>query len=131
MTTSLDPPKDVDVHFIPLRNNDAFLLDLDGHTVLAVRLSSKVEKAISGQQPDGQGGLISKLKAKLGFENETPRWLTVANIDNPLLEDSEKFGAFVAEGLSNATGTPVTKSSITISASVPINEKVEPLEAVS
>jgi hypothetical protein len=131
LDNSPQPQKDAEISFATLGNNNAFLLDLDGHKVLAVRLPRKVEKEISGQESEASGGILSKLKAKLGFETETDRWLTVANIDNPLLDQLDTFGELVVQGLTNAIGAPVARSGVTVSASVPVNAKEESLEIIS
>jgi hypothetical protein len=104
---------------IPLSSNSVFLLDFDGHKVVALKLSSKVANEISGQKR--QSGLVARLKEKLGLVAETERWLTVTNVDNPLLEQYEKFGALVSQQLAAVTGTAVSSTDLAISASVPVD----------
>lgn len=122
--------KGIEASFSPLESNGGFLLDLEGHKVVALRLPSKVAKEISGQEMETSGGILSKLKAKLGLTPETGRWLTVTSVYNPMLEEPDRFEALVAQGLTNATGAIVTKSNVAISASVPINRKGQPPDAV-
>ncbi len=109
--------------FKPLESNASFMLNLDGHKVVALRLPSKVAMELSGQELLEPAGMLSKLKAKLGLRTaaETEHWLTVTNVDNPLLDEHHKFEALVAQQLTTATGTPVNKSDLVISASVPID----------
>jgi len=114
----------------PLQNT--FLFDLDGHSVVAAKVAGKVAKQISGQDMKSSGGMIAKLKAKLGLTKEPERWFVVSSVDNPLLEEIW-FGAVMAERLSKATGTTVSESDLAISASVPVSEireKDEPSKAV-
>jgi len=47
--------------------------------------------------------------------------LTVTSVDNLLPVESDKFGALVAQELTIATGTRITKTDLAISASVPIS----------
>lgn len=113
-----------------LQNN--FLFDLEGHFVVAIRLTSKVAKQISGQEMKTPGGIISKLKARVGLTPRADRWLIVTSVDNPLLEEIW-FGAVVADRLTKATGTTVTESELAISASVPVSgvrEKDERFDSV-
>ncbi len=115
----------------PLQNT--FLFDLEGHSILAAKVASKVAKEISGQDMKSSGGIISKLKAKLGLTKETERWFVVTSVDNPLLAEPDKFGLQVAERLTKATGTAVSKTDLSISASAPvagIKEKDEPSATV-
>lgn len=114
--------------FKPLDSNASFLLNLEGHKVVALRLPSKVGMELSGQELLERVGMLSKLKAKLGFGSaiETERWLTITNVDNPLLDEHDKFEALVAQELTTATGTPVNKTDLLISASVPIDEDEPP-----
>lgn len=111
----------------PLQNT--FLFDLEGHSVVAAKVASKVAKQISGQDMTSSRGIISKLKAKLGLTKETERWFVVTSVDNPLLEETDKFGLLVAERLTKATGATVSESDLTMSASVRVSgnrEKDEP-----
>jgi len=76
-----------EVSIKPLQNT--FLIDLEGHFVIALKLANKVAKQISGQE-NGSGGIISKLKTKLGLTSETERWFVVTSLNNPYLR---KFGS--------------------------------------
>lgn len=109
--------------FKPLDSNESFLLNLEGHKVVALRLPSKVAMELSGQELMDSGSMLSKLKDKLGIGSvaETEHWLMVTNVDNPLLDEHDKFEALAAQELTTASGTAVNKSDIVISASVPIN----------
>lgn len=114
----------------PVQNT--FLFNLEGHSVVAVKVASKVAKQISGQDMKSSGGIIAKLKVKLGLAQETERWFVVSSVDNPLLEEIW-FGALIADRLSKATGTTVSESDLAISASVPVSgigEKDESSDAV-
>lgn len=102
----------------PLRNT--FLFDLEGNFVVAIKLSSKIAKQISGQDMESSGDIISKLKVKLGFAAGVERWFIVTSVDNPLLEEIAKFRSLVADELAKATGTAITESELAISASIPI-----------
>jgi hypothetical protein len=105
--------------FKPIESNAGFLLDLEGRKVITLRVPSKVAEEFSGQKRQ-KSGILARLKAKLGFGRETEHWLTITSVDNPLLEEYDKFGAMVAQELTTATGTTITKSNLAISASVPI-----------
>jgi hypothetical protein len=115
-----------------LDSNAGFLLNLDGHKVIALRLPSEVAMELSGQELLESVGFLSKLKAKLGLGSvaETEHWLMVTNVDNPLLDEHDKLEALVAQELTNATGTAVNKSDLAISASVPINGDETPPQVV-
>jgi len=102
----------------PLRST--FLFDIEGHSVVAVKVASRIAKQISGQNMKSSRGIISKLKAKLGLTEETERWLVVTSVDNPLIEEIPKFVPLVAATLTKATDTAVTESDLAISASVPV-----------
>jgi hypothetical protein len=115
--------------FKPIESNAGFLLDLEGRKVITLRVPSKVAEEISGEEPQTSGGILSRLKAKLGFGRETEHWLTITSVDNPLLEDNDKFGAVVAQELTTATGTTITKSNLAISVSVPITRTESRLQA--
>lgn len=114
--------------FKPLDGNASFLLNLEGHKVVALRLPTKVAMELSGQELLGSVGILSKLKAKLGLGSAavTEHWWTVTNVDNPMLDEHDKFEALVAQELTSATGTTINKSDLAISASVPINEDEQP-----
>ena len=104
-----------------LENGDCFLLDLEGHKTVALRLPVNVATEISGQDLLASGGLFAKLKAKFGLIPEAESWLAVTSVDNPLLERLDRFKALLVEQLADATGRPVTKASLAVSASVPVN----------
>jgi len=118
--------------FKPLNDNASFLLNLEGHRVVALRLPTKVAMELSGQELLESVGILSKLKAKLGLGSvaETVHWWTVTNVDNPLLDEHDKFEALVAQELTNATGTAVNKSDLAISASVPTDLNHQPPQVV-
>jgi len=107
---------------------NTFLIDLEGHFVIALKLANKVAKQISGQE-NGSGGIISKLKTKLGLTSETERWFVVTSLNNPLLEEIW-FGALVADRLTKATGTSITESELTISAAAGVREKDDRFNSV-
>jgi hypothetical protein len=130
MSDFLLSAKGMEAKFKPLQSNAGFLLDLEGHKIIALKLPSKVAKEISGQERQTSGGVLARLRAKLGFEPETEPWLTVTSVDNPLLEDCEKFGALVAPELTTATGTSIAMTDLAISASMPITEMEQPPENV-
>lgn len=96
--------------------------------MIALKLASKVAKQIS-EQENGSGGIISKLKTKLGLTSETERWFVVTSLNNPLLEEIW-FGALVADRLTKATGTSITESELTISAAAGVREKDDRFSSV-
>lgn len=100
-------------------DNAAFLLDVKGHKVIALRLSSKVATEIAGGVSIASEGIISKLKAKTNHA-ENKQWLAVTSIENPLLEDYTSFGALIAQGLTEASGITVGKSDLAIAGSIRI-----------
>jgi len=114
-----------EVSIKPLQNT--FLIDLEGHSVIALKLASKVAKQISGQE--NSGGIISKLKTKLGLTSETERWFVVTSLNNPLLEEIW-FGTLVADRLTKAIGTSITESELTISAAAGVRGKYERFNSV-
>lgn len=118
--------------FRPLDGNTSFLLNLDGHRVVALRLPTKVAMELSGQELLASVGFLSKLKAKLGLGSvaETEHWWTVTNVNNPLLDEHDKLKALVAQELANATGTAINKSDLAISASIPIDGDEQSPEVV-
>jgi len=115
-----------EVSIKPLQST--FLIDLEGHSVIALKLASKVAKQISGQE-NSSGGIISKLKTKLGLTSETERWFVVTSLNNPLLEEIW-FGALVADRLTKATGTSITESELTISPAAGVGEKDDRFNSV-
>lgn len=112
--------KGEETSFKALDSNAAFVLDIEGHKVIALKLPGKVAKEIASQGSTASSGIRSKLKAKFAHSDETVQWLTVTNIDNPLLNDYARLGALVVQGLSNATGIRVPMSDLAISVSMPI-----------
>jgi len=105
--------------FQPLANS-SFVLDVKGHKVLALRLSSKVATEISGNQPIRSEGFVSKIRAKVKRAPEAEQWLAVTSIENPLLEDHDNLGALIAQELTQASGVPVGKSDLMIAGSIRI-----------
>jgi hypothetical protein len=105
--------------FKAIQSNAGFLLDLEGHKIIALKLPSKIAKEISGQGRS-IGSILERVKSKLGLTSETERWLTVTSVNNPLLEQYEKFGTLVAQELSTATGTKIATTDLAISAGMPI-----------
>jgi len=108
-----------------LEGTSTYLMELEGHNILALRLPGKVAKEISSQEL-ATSGVLSKFKAilRLGRSDEW-RWFTVTSVDNPLLEQMDRFVALVTQELTKATGITVTKSDLAISASVPIDGSTE------
>jgi len=107
----------------PIGNGECFLLDLEGHKTVTVKLPVDVTTEISGQDLLTSEGPFAKLKSKLGLTPKAESWLVVTSVDNPLLEQLDKFKALVVEQLVGATARPVTKSNLMVSASVPVNGK--------
>lgn len=101
-------------------DNSGYLLDVNGHKVLALRLSGKVAMEIAGDSSIAQEGLLSKLKGKISQASESEQWLAVTSIENPLLEDYNNFGALIAQGLTEASGITVGKSDLAIAGSIRI-----------
>ena len=104
----------------PLEIDEGFLFKLEGHSVVSLKLPGKIAKQLSGQDLKAQG-IISQLKAKLSRNSEADQWLTLTIVDNPLLEELDRFRSVVAEGLRNAIGTTIDKRDLTIAATVPVN----------
>ena len=101
-------------------DNTGFVLDVKGHKVVALRVSSKVATEIAGDGSLMSEGLLSRLKAKISHASETEQWLAVTSIENPLLEDHDNFGVLIARGLTEASGIAVEKSDLAIAASIRI-----------
>jgi len=112
----------------PLGNGECFLVDLDGHRTIAVRLPTDVASEISGESLLISQGIFTKVKVRLGLASEPESWLAVTSVDNPLLEELDRFKALLVARLTDATGVAVTKSSLSISASVPVNGKDQAFE---
>ena len=66
-------------------------------------------------------GVKSHLRAKLRRSSEADRWLTLTIVDNPLLEQLDRFRGLVAEGLSNAIGMIIDKRDLVIATTVPVS----------
>jgi hypothetical protein len=111
----------IEASFKPIDTGAGFLLDLQGHKVVSLRLPGKVAKEISSEDVVESGGIFMRLKAKLGLIPETEQWLTVTSVDNPLLPQLDNFKALVAQQLTTATGTPITHSNLAVCASIPLN----------
>ena len=104
-----------------LEGASTYLMELEGHNILALRLPGKVAKEISSQDL-ATSGILSKFKARLGLGAvDQWRWFTVTSVDNPLLERTDRFAALVTGELTKATGITITKSDLAIAATVPIN----------
>ena len=101
-------------------DKSGYLLDVDGHKVLALRLSGKVATEIAGDASTAPEGLFSKLKAKISQTSEGEQWLAVTSIENPLLEDYNNFGALIAQSLTEVSGVTVGKSELAIAGSIRI-----------
>ena len=112
----------------PLGNGECFLVDLDGHRTIAVRLPTDVASEISGESLLISQGIFTKVKVRLGLASEPESWLAVTSVDNPLLEELDRFKALLVARLTDATGVAVTKSSLSISASVLVNGKEQVFE---
>lgn len=112
--------KTTETSFKSLDNGASFVLDVNGHKVVALKLSSKVVAEIAGSASALSSSTLSKLKSKMTHVSETDQWLTVTSIENPLLEDYDHFGALIALQLTAASGTPVVKSNVTIAGSIRI-----------
>jgi hypothetical protein len=97
-----------------------FVLDVKGHKVVALKLSSKVATEIAGDVSVLSESLLSKLKGKISGDSGTERWLAVTSIANPMLEDYETFGSLIAQGLTTAIGIPVGKTDLAIVGSIRI-----------
>lgn len=98
--------------FKPLDNDTGFLLDIEGCRVIALKLPGDVAKEVAGQK-SGAGGVFAKLVRlwhSVGLEN----WLIVANMQNGLMNESERFATLVADGLSKASGVTVPASGLVI-----------------
>jgi len=104
----------------PLGNGECFLVDVGGHRTVAVRLPADVASEISRESILISQGLFTKVKSRLGLAPEPKGWLAVTSVDNPLLEELDRFKALLVARLTDATGIAVTKSSLAISASVPV-----------
>jgi len=106
-----------------LGGGECFLLDFEGRKTVAVKLPANVTSEISGQALLISEGLFAKLKSKLGLTSEAESWLAVTSVDNPLLEQLDRFKSLLVEQLADATGKPVTKTDVAVSAGVPVNEE--------
>ena len=92
-----------------------------------MRLPANVTSEISGETLVS-GGFFTKLKSRLGFTPTEESWLAVTSVDNPMLEQLDRFKALLVENLTNATGRAVTKSNLAVSASVPVDGKERGLQ---
>ena len=101
---------------------ESFLVDLEGHKIVTVRLPTDVASEISGEALISRG-LSGKLKSKLRLTPEAETWLVVTSVDNPLLERLDKFEGLLVEQLAHATGGAVTKSNLAVSVAVPLSEE--------
>ena len=103
--------------FRPLDNDAGFILNVEGHMVVALKLPGSVAKEIAGQV-SVKSGILSRLKSKIDHDSDGQRdWLIVTNPQNALLKDRDRSGILVAEGLTNASGASVTPSNVVISPS--------------
>jgi len=107
----------------PLGGGECFLLDFEGRKTVAVKLPANVASEISGQALLISEGFFAKLKSKLGLTPEAESWLAVTSVDNPLLEQLDRFKTLLVEQLADATGKPITKTDVAVSAGVPVNEE--------
>ena len=107
------------VSFQPL-DYAGFVLDIQGHKVLALKLSTKIVTEITGNEPILSDGFLSRIKAKMNHAPETEQWLAVTSIENPLLENHDSLGTLIAQELTEACGTSVGKSDLRIAGSIRI-----------
>jgi hypothetical protein len=109
----------LDATFKPLDSNTGFLLDLNGHKAVAMKLSNGVAKEITGHSTST--GVLARLKAVFGGA-PGDQWLILTNSQNPLLKDYDSFSALVAKQLTTAIGTEVPTKKLIISGSIPITK---------
>ena len=121
-------PKIVEAPLKPVGNSSSFILKLQDHYVLAVRLPKDAVREISGEALAPRGGIFSRFKAKMRFALQTETWLIVTSADNPMLEQFDNFQASLAQELASATGEPVSESNVSICATVALTkrEQLEP-----
>jgi len=106
---------------VHMLDNAGFVLDVKGHKVVALRVSSKIAAEVAGDGSlTSEGGLLAKLKTKMSHASETEQWLAVTSIENPLLEDHDNLEVLIAQGLTEASGITVLKSDLAIAASIRI-----------
>ena len=112
----------------PLGSGECFLLDVEGYSTVAVRLPAEIASEISGETFLISRGFLAKVKSKLGLMPQVESWLAVTSVDNPSLEQLDRFKGLLVECLAGATGRPITRSSLAVSASVPVNGSGQPYE---
>jgi hypothetical protein len=111
--TPMDP---TDSGFKPLASNTSFLLDLDGHKAVALKLPGNIASEIAGQR--GSGGIVERLKSMVG-RGSSDRWLILTSPHNPLLRDS-RFSTIVAERLTTGLGSEVQPKNLLLSGGAPL-----------
>ncbi len=118
----------------PLDPNSGYVLDVEGHKVLALRVPGKIAREISGQA--STIGMLARLKARI-MRRETRingEWLILTNVQNPLLSDYDRFETRVAQELTDVSGIPVSASNLAVSCTSPVaklEKHVYPAEQVS
>jgi len=90
-------------------------LDVEGRKVVALKLPGNIAREVAGQG-SLTSGMLARL-AKLWHPTEPEQWLIVANMQNGLIKDSERFAALVAQRLTEASGVTVSISNLVMAGS--------------
>jgi hypothetical protein len=113
------------VAFKALGNDAGFVLEVEGNKVIALKLPSKTAKELAGQSTSI--GTLARLLSKLNRQSDEAgqEWLVVTGVQNPLLEDYDRFAGLVAQELTKASGTIVPLSTLIISAGSAVTRRTE------
>jgi hypothetical protein len=108
------------VTFQPLEDKAGFVLDIEGQKIAAMRLPGMVAREIAGEV--GAGATSADVKAKYGSEIDQ-KWLIVTNMQNPLLQDYDRFALLTSQGLTTASGAQVPRSNLVVSTGSSVTAK--------
>ena len=99
----------------PIPGNDGYVMDIDGQKAVAVKLPGNTIRQITGQAGAGPAtGIEVAGSYAAGTE---PKWLVFTNMQNPRIEEYNNFILLASRGLENVSGSPVSQSSIVLTAS--------------
>jgi len=110
------------VTFEPLEGKAGFVLDIQGQKIAAMKLPGTVAREIAGEAT--AGATSADVKAKYGSEVDQ-KWLIVTNMQNPLLQDYDRFALLTAQGLTNASGAQVPVNNLVVSTGSSVTAKCD------
>jgi hypothetical protein len=99
----------------PIPGNGGYIMDIEGKKAIAVKLPGTTIRQIAGQAGAGPTtGVEAAASYAGGIDN---KWLVFTNMENPRIEEYNNFIVLASQGLTNASGSPVSQSNIVLTGS--------------